>query len=85
MMVWNELLHIPYGKTTTYGLIAKQLAETKGINQMAARTIGVAVGRNPLAIFVPCHRVVDHDGSLTEHSFFCNISNRYIRGMIWII
>ncbi len=61
--VWNLLRHIPYGSTWTYGDLAAKVASRK-----SARAVGQAVGRNPLAIFVPCHRVVGKDGSLTGFS-----------------
>lgn len=56
--VWKILLTIPYGKTTTYGAIAKEIAENRGIEKMSSRAVGHAVGRNHLSIFIPCHRVV---------------------------
>jgi len=58
--VWHALEEIPFGETTSYGEIAESLGKPK-----AARAIGAAVGRNPLSIVVPCHRVVGKDGSLT--------------------
>ena len=58
--VWNELLKIPFGKTKTYGEIAKAIGKPK-----AARTVGSACGKNPLAIIVPCHRVLGMNGKIT--------------------
>lgn len=58
--VWELLRTIPYGETRTYG----QLAESLG-NPKACRAVGRANGRNPLAIFIPCHRVIGKDGTLT--------------------
>ena len=55
--VWRELLTIPYGATESYGAIARRLGSS-------ARAVGGAVGRNPLLIVVPCHRVLASDGSL---------------------
>lgn len=61
--VYDILLTIPYGKTMTYGDIAKLL--TKGMSKkMSAQAVGGAVGRNPLCILVPCHRVVGKEGKL---------------------
>lgn len=57
--VWRELLMIPYGQTISY----KQLAERVG-NPKACRAVGSANGKNPLALFIPCHRVISADGSL---------------------
>ena len=63
--VWDILLQIPYGQTTTYGAIARQLA---GTGRMSAQAVGGAVGHNPISIIVPCHRVVGTDGSLTGYA-----------------
>ncbi|MFJ4622066.1 methylated-DNA--[protein]-cysteine S-methyltransferase [Streptomyces sp. NPDC088812] len=60
--VWDELRHIPYGETRTYG----ELARTLG-TPTASRAVGLANGRNPVGIIVPCHRVVGADGSLTGY------------------
>lgn len=66
--VWQILYKIPYGKTITYGDIAKQLAVKKGILKMSAQAVGGAVGRNEISIIVPCHRVVGSNGSLTGYA-----------------
>ena len=66
--VWEILLTIPYGKTMTYGEIAKQLALQKGIQQMSAQAVGSAVGHNSISLIIPCHRVVGSDGSLTGYA-----------------
>lgn len=66
--VWTILCSIPYGKTITYGEIAKQLADKKGIPQMSAQAAGGAVGHNKISIIVPCHRVVGSSGSLTGYA-----------------
>jgi methylated-DNA-[protein]-cysteine S-methyltransferase len=60
--VWAELERIPYGRTESYGAIARAIGEPD-----AARAVGVANGRNPIAIVVPCHRVIGADGSLTGY------------------
>ena len=65
--VWALLLQIPYGQTTTYGALAKQLAEINGGKRVSAQAVGGAVGHNPVSIIVPCHRVVGSDGSLTGY------------------
>ena len=62
--VWDELLQIGYGETTSYG----QLAAKLGV-PTAARAVGSANGRNPIAIVVPCHRVIGADGSLTGYAY----------------
>ncbi len=66
--VWDILLEIPYGKTMTYGEIAKIIAEKRGIARMSAQAVGQAVGRNPISVIVPCHRVIGADGSLTGYA-----------------
>ena len=66
--VWALLLQIPYGQTTTYGALAKQLAEKNGGKRVSAQAVGGAVGHNPVSIIVPCHRVVGSDGSLTGYA-----------------
>jgi len=57
--VWHQLTKIPYGKTISYGELARRVG-----NPNASRAVGMANGKNPLAIIVPCHRVVAGDGSL---------------------
>ena len=59
--VWRELLNIPYGTTNTYGALAGHLGSS-------ARAVGSAVGRNPISIIIPCHRVLAADGSLTGYA-----------------
>ncbi|HVT11301.1 MAG TPA: methylated-DNA--[protein]-cysteine S-methyltransferase [Fimbriimonadaceae bacterium] len=58
--VWDELLAIPFGETTTYGTIARKLGEPN-----ASRAVGAAVGKNPISIVVPCHRVLGSSGAIT--------------------
>lgn len=66
--VWNILLQIPYGQTTTYGEIARQLAAKQGLARMSAQAVGGAVGHNEISIIIPCHRVVGTNGSLTGYA-----------------
>ena len=66
--VWKLLLEIPYGQTTTYGEIARQLAEKQGRPRIAAQAVGGAVGHNKISIIIPCHRVVGTNGSLTGYA-----------------
>ncbi len=66
--VWEILYKIPYGKTITYGEVARQIAEKKGVERMAAQAVGSAVGHNKISIIVPCHRVVGANGSLTGYA-----------------
>ncbi len=66
--IWNFLLEIPYGETTTYGALAKRIAKERGLERMSAQAVGGAVGHNEISIIVPCHRVVGSDGSLTGYA-----------------
>lgn len=66
--VWEILYSIPYGKTMTYGEIAKQIAANRGLPRMSAQAVGGAVGHNEISIIVPCHRVVGTNGSLTGYA-----------------
>ena len=59
LAVWDQLTHIPYGETRSYGYIATAVGEPGG-----ARSVGAANGRNPIAVVVPCHRVIGADGRL---------------------
>lgn len=61
------LQRIPYGQTTTYGAIAKEIAKNHGLAKMSAQAVGGAVGRNPISLIIPCHRVVGTNGSLTGY------------------
>ena len=65
--VWEQLLGIPYGETVSYGEIAKRL-EAETSRKTSARAVGGAVGRNPISIIIPCHRVVGANGSLTGYA-----------------
>ena len=60
--VWTELLRIPCGETTSYGAIAETIGAPG-----AARAVGLANGQNPIAVIVPCHRVIGANGSLTGY------------------
>jgi methylated-DNA-[protein]-cysteine S-methyltransferase len=61
--VWDALLRIPHGKTRTYGEIARMLG-----GREAVRAVGAAVGRNPISVIIPCHRVIGADGGLTGYA-----------------
>ncbi len=60
--VWEALRKIPYGETTSYGKLAAEIGKPGG-----ARAVGMANNRNPIPVFIPCHRVVGADGSLTGY------------------
>jgi len=65
LAVWEELARIPYGKTVSYGQVAAAL----GKSAVASRAVGLANGRNPISIIIPCHRVIGADGSLTGYGW----------------
>ncbi len=60
--VWEALLKIPYGETSSYGKLAKDIGKPG-----AARAVGMANNRNPIPVIIPCHRVIGADGSLTGY------------------
>ena len=66
--VWEILLKIPYGKTTTYGQIACEIAAARGLAKMSAQAVGGAVGHNEISIIIPCHRVIGAHGNLTGYA-----------------
>jgi len=68
MAVWDLLRTIPAGTTTTYGALARQLAAQREGRIPSAQAVGGAVGHNPIAIIIPCHRVIGADGSLTGYA-----------------
>ena len=61
--VWDELRRIPYGTTATYGQVAERLGDPRSV-----RAVGLANGRNPIAVVVPCHRVIGSDGKLRGYA-----------------
>lgn len=81
--VWKLLLEIPYGEITTYRDIAKTIAKEKNIKRMSSQAVGQAVGSNPLAIIIPCHRVIGSNGKLVGYggglhlkSFLLNLEQK---------
>ena len=68
--IWQALTRVPFGRTVTYGDLARKVGSPKGAHaagggRMSAQAVGGAVGRNPISILIPCHRVIGADGSLT--------------------
>lgn len=61
--VWQALINLPFGSTTTYANLARQIGRPD-----AVRAVGAAIGRNPISVIVPCHRVLGTDGSLTGYA-----------------
>ena len=73
MAVWRELVKIPYGRTVTYGELAKRLG-----NPQASRAVGLANGANPIAIIQPCHRVMGANGKLTGFGGGLDVKQRLL-------
>ena len=71
--VWAALREIPYGETRSYGQIAAQVGNPK-----AGRAVGMANNRNPIAIIVPCHRVIGANGSLTGYAGGLNVKQELL-------
>ncbi len=74
VQVWSMLQEIPYGRMTTYGQLARKLSET-----MSAQAVGNAVGKNPVSIIVPCHRVVGAKGQMTGFAAGIDIKKRLLQ------
>lgn len=66
--VWKILQEIPYRETMTYGEIAQRIAKEKGVATYSAQAVGQAVGKNPISILIPCHRVLGKNGALTGYA-----------------
>lgn len=66
--VWQLLLEIPYGSTTTYGSLSRKIAAMRGLPSMSAQAVAGAIGHNPISIIIPCHRVIGADGSMTGYA-----------------
>lgn len=66
--VWQILQEISYGETMTYGEIAQKIAKEKGVETFSAQAVGQAVGKNPISILIPCHRVLGKNGTLTGYA-----------------
>ncbi len=67
-IIWKLLLEIPYGQTATYGELASKTAAILGKTRMSAQAVGGAVGSNPIAIIIPCHRCLGAKGQLTGYA-----------------
>lgn len=72
-LVWNILREIPYGETRTYKWVAEKIGKPN-----AFRAVGNALGKNPIPIIFPCHRIIESDGSLGGYSFGENIKRRLL-------
>ena len=76
--VWKILQNIPYGRLVTYGDIAREIAAQRGLARMSAQAVGGAVGRNPLCIIIPCHRVIGADGKLVGYAGGLEIKSKLL-------
>lgn len=76
--VWEILKKIPYGKTSTYKEIAEEIKRKRGLQKMSARAIGGAVGRNPISIIIPCHRVIASNGKLSGYAGGLDIKEKLL-------
>ncbi len=74
MKVWSALLAVPYGEVVSYQWIARRIGRPS-----AVRAVGAANGRNPIAIIIPCHRVIGKDGRLTGYGGGVDVKRRLIR------
>jgi methylated-DNA-[protein]-cysteine S-methyltransferase len=72
--VWNALMEVPYGETRTYKWIAERIGSPK-----SSRAVGQALSRNPIPIVVPCHRIIESDGSIGGYSSGDNIKERLLK------
>ncbi|MDE7263375.1 MAG: methylated-DNA--[protein]-cysteine S-methyltransferase [Anaeroplasmataceae bacterium] len=79
LMVWEELCKIPYGEVTTYKAIALQIAKKMNKAKMSAQAVGQAVGRNPISIIVPCHRVIGSNGAMIGYNGGISIKEKLLR------
>ena len=68
LQVWEILRAIPFGEVMTYGDIAREMAVRTGRQKMSAQAVGQAVGRNPVSIIIPCHRVIGSGNRLTGYA-----------------
>lgn len=71
--VWQELLNISYGQTRTY----KEIAKATG-NEKAVRAVATAIGKNPLMIIIPCHRVIGSDGKLRGYAYGLDVKKKLL-------
>lgn len=76
--VWSLLLSIPYGTTCSYGDLAKKMGFLTGKPRMSPQAIGTAVGRNPIALLIPCHRVIGSRGQLTGYAYGLSVKKQLL-------
>lgn len=79
LMIWKMLREIPYGETITYSELAEKAAAEMGKPCMSAQAVGGALGRNPIPIVIPCHRVIGKNGSLTGFAWGIDVKERLLK------
>jgi methylated-DNA-[protein]-cysteine S-methyltransferase len=77
--IWDILRTISYGETSTYGELAKKFESLNNGKKTAARAVGSAVGRNPISILIPCHRVIGKNGDLTGYAGGVDIKGKLLQ------
>ena len=77
--IWKYLCKIPYGKTVTYGGLAEKFKSQNNGKGMSARAVGGAVGRNPVSILIPCHRVIGKNNSLTGYAAGITVKTKLLQ------
>lgn len=71
--IWNELMNIPFGRTVSYGEVARRIGQPESV-----RAVATAIGQNPVAVIVPCHRVIRSDGSYGDYHWGSDLKRRLI-------
>ena len=66
--IWALIQEIPYGQTISYGQLARRGAQKRGVARISAQAVGTAVGKNPIPILIPCHRVIQTDGHVGNYT-----------------
>lgn len=79
LRVWEQLRTIPYGATTTYGTLARLLSNHPGQSRISAQAVGGAVGHNPIALIIPCHRVVGAHGAMVGYAAGISVKESLLR------
>ena len=79
LKVWSYLQKIPYGETITYGQIAKDIALDNNSTKVGAQAVGGAVGRNPISIIIPCHRVLGKGGNLCGYAGGLSVKEKLLK------
>lgn len=77
--VWTILKTIKYGEVITYGDIAEEIARKRNIKRMSAQAVGGALNKNPIAIIVPCHRVIGQNGNLIGYAYGLKIKKKLLK------